>query len=101
MVAVRPDLASQSLSAWSRACEVKPPAAAPHRMSQVGTSLSETVHSAGLPGVGGATGAAGTVGNGSISGTQPVRCFARRMHLKAMVQGTSTGHDQVPIELAP
>ncbi len=50
-------MASHSFSAWSRGVEVKPPAAAPHRMLQVGTSLSVTVQvgAAGTDGTDGAT----------------------------------------------
>src|SRR5437588_12960716 len=60
IAAVRPDFASQSFSAWSRGVEVKPPAAAPHRMLQVGTSLSVTVQ-VGAAGVAGAVEVAGVV----------------------------------------
>src|SRR2546429_8630749 len=96
MVAVRPDLASQSLRAWSRACEVKPPAAAPHRMSQVGTSLSETVHSAGLLGVGVATGAAAGVATGTFSARRAGLYSAQRRRTPSVGAGEVTAQGEVP-----
>src|SRR4051794_5950388 len=44
IAAVRPDLASNVLSAVSRGAEEKPPAAAPQSTPQDGTSLASTVH---------------------------------------------------------
>src|SRR5690348_2307699 len=41
---VRPDLASNVLSASSRGASENPPAAAPHSTPQDGTSLASTVH---------------------------------------------------------
>src|SRR5256885_6858173 len=100
MEAVRPDLASNSLSAWSRGVLVKPPAAAPQRMLQVGTSLSVTVHSAGLGGVGVAVGVGAMVAAGFVTVTlrvgRSVAYSAARKRATSFVTGDARANEQVP-----
>src|SRR6266498_3874423 len=89
MDAGRPDFCSHSRSAWSRGVSENPPAAAPHRMLQLGTSLASTVHSppfdgggvvgsgVGVPGSGVGVPGSGC-GSGSASGVATVTFSAGR-----------------------
>src|SRR5690349_19712873 len=99
IAAVRPVLASNVFSASSRGVSEKPPAAAPQRTPQDGTSFASTAQSPGAGVTTGAGVASGTVGTVTAKVGWPDVASAERKCAESLVAVEVTANVYVPAPL--